>query len=43
MGVHPDFFFLWRHKTNANICYQTFINDTIRNDFHKKFISKYVK
>ena len=22
---------------------KTFINDTIRNDFHKKFISKYVK
>lgn len=22
---------------------KTFINDTIRNDFHKKFINKYVK
>jgi len=22
---------------------QNFINDTIRNDFHKKFINKYVK
>jgi len=30
---------LWR----LCIGHKTFINDTIRNDFHKKFISKYVK